>query len=337
MASVALIGGTGQIGRAVAPRLVEDDWDVTLLTRSGELPQGLGEMGVGAASVDRAVPRALERSLGTGVDVVIDLIAFGLIEAQQLNALADRIGSVIVISSASVYADDRQRSLDDATDVATFPELPVPITETQPTVEPSERTYSTRKVAMERCLLEGPLAATIIRPCAVHGPGSALPRELFFVKRALDGRRVVVLVCAGESRFHTTSVANLAELIRLAARKPGKTILNCGDPSPPTVRSIGRSVAAALGHRFEELLIPETGYDKPELSNPWAVPRPVLLDMSRAAEVLSYRPVATYHDAVVKTCHWLVDEARKRDWNDTYLGQFFDYDAEDRVVASIKP
>jgi len=101
-------------------------------------------------------------------------------------------------------------------------------------------------------VLDGPLPTTIIRPCALHGPGSTTPREWFFVKRVRDGRRHVVLVSRGESRFHTTSV----ELIRLALEDPADRILNCGDPNPPTVAEIGRAIAPEL----EQLPIDEDGY-----------------------------------------------------------------------------
>ena len=53
-------------------------------------------------------------------------------------------------------------------------------------------------------------------------------RELFFVRRAVDRRRRVALDSNGASRFHTTSVANVAELIRLAAEHPRA---QSGDPS----------------------------------------------------------------------------------------------------------
>ena len=118
---------------------------------------------------------------------------------------------------ARVYADDDGRTLDEANDEGDFPRMPVPIPEIQRTAEPGDGTYSTRKVELEQSLLEGPLPATLVRACAIHGPGAQLPRELFFVKRGVDGRRRVALAFNGESRFHTTSVANLAELIRLAA------------------------------------------------------------------------------------------------------------------------
>jgi nucleoside-diphosphate-sugar epimerase len=336
MPSAFVVGGTGQIGRAAARRLAEQGWTVTVASRSGGLPDGLGELGVRSARADRGVPGELEAALGDGADVLVDIVPFTAADAEQLNGLAGRLGSVVAISSASVYADLEGRTLDEATSIETFPRLPVPIPETNPTVVPSDETYSTQKRALELTLLEGPLRATIVRACAVHGPGSSLPRELYFVKRVLDGRRAVVLVSNGESRFHTASVENLAELIRLAAEHPGDRILNGADPEPPSVREIGRAVAAAMNHAFKEVLVPESGYERRELSNPWAVPFAVVVDMTAAEQELGYRPVTTYADAVRATCSWLAEEAPRRDWSGTYLGRYFDYAAEDAVLAKAR-
>ena len=62
-----------------------------------------------------------------------------------------------------------------------------------------------------------------------------------------------------------------------------------------------------LNHPFDEILVPESGYERKDLSNPWAVPRPLIVDMSRAEEDLDYRPVVTYSEAVRATCAWLQD------------------------------
>lgn len=309
-----LLGGTGQIGRAAARTFDEHGWDVVVVSRSSPV------------RVDRTVPGELEAALGDGADVLVDIVAFTQEHGEQLNALAGHVGSVVVISSASVYVDDRGLTLDEAKSVETFPRLPVPIPETQATVAPSDETYSTQKAALEQTLLDGPLPATILRPCAIHGVGSELPRELFFVRRILDGRRKVVLVSNGESRFHTTSVDNLAELIRLAAERPAKRVLNAGDPDPPTVREIGHAIAPEL----EQVPIPESGYERHELSNPWAVPFPLIVDMSRAQRELGYRPVTTYADAVRETAAWLA--AEPPDVSGTYMERYFDYAAEDALL-----
>jgi nucleoside-diphosphate-sugar epimerase len=329
VARAVLIGGTGQIGRAAARALAEDGWEVVAVSRAGTLPEGLAELGVEAATADRADDAQLRAVLGGGADVVLDTVAFTREHGEQLNALAGLVGSVVVISSASVYADDEGRALDGEGEP---PHLPVPIPETQRTADPGDATYSTRKAELELTLLEGPLQSTLVRACAIHGPGAKLPRELFFVKRAHDGRRRVALAWNGESRFHTTSVENLAELIRLAAAQPGDRAFNSGDPDPPTTAEICRAVGAALEHEFEPVLLAGDEYD-----NPWGAPIewPFVVSMEAAERELGYRPVTTYPEAVRETCTWLVGELEQgRSWDGTYLEGMVDYVAEDAVLAS---
>jgi nucleoside-diphosphate-sugar epimerase len=324
------------IGRAAATALARDGWDVVALSRSRELSAELAALGVRGAAADRADDAQLRAAIGEGADVVVDTVAFTAEHGEQLNDLADVVGSLVVISSASVYADDEGRTLDEANDGAEFPRFPVPIPETQRTAEPGDATYSTRKVALEQTVLAGPLPATVVRPCAIHGPGAQLPRELFFVKRARDGHRRVALASNGESRFHTTSVPNLAELIRLAAARPGSRVLNCGDPDPPTTREICEAIGQALGHEFEPVLFAENAGERPGLDNPWGVPRSFVLSMAAAEGELGYRAVTTYPEAVVETCRWLVGELeRGRSWEGTYLETMDDYAAEDAALASV--
>jgi nucleoside-diphosphate-sugar epimerase len=310
-----ILGGTGQVGRAATVALESAGWDVLVASRNGPV------------RVDRTQPGELEAAVGDGVDVLVDVVAFTAAHGEQLNGLAGGIGSLTVISSASVYMDDEGRTLDEASSVETFPHFPIPIPETQPTVAPGNATYSTQKVALERTVLDGPIPATVIRPCAVHGPASQVPREWFFVKRVRDGRTHVVLVSKGETRFHTTSAVNLAHLIRLVAERPGNRILNCGDPNPPTVAEIGAAVAPEL----EQVPVPEDGYERRDLSNPWAVPFPIILDMTCANREVDYQPVAEYRDAVQTTREWLLQT--ERDFADTYLSRYFEYDAEDEVLG----
>ena len=224
------------IGRAAARALATDGWEVVAVSRSGELSGALAELGLESVVADREDDAALRAALGTGADVLLDTVAMHREHGEQLNRLEGLAGSLVVISTGSVYADEEGRALDG--EGGEPPVLPVPIPETQRTAEPGDATYSTQKAELEETVLEGPLPATVIRPCAIHGPGAKLPRELFFVQRAIDGRRRVALAWQGESRFHTTSVANLAELIRLAAARPGDRVLNSSDPDQPTTLEI---------------------------------------------------------------------------------------------------
>ena len=330
MPRAVLIGGTGLIGRAAACALAEDGWEVVAVSRSGTLPEGLGALGVQAVAADRADDEQLRAALGSGADVVYDSVAMNREHGEQLNGLEGLAGSLVVISTASVYADDEGRAFDG--EGGEPPRLPMPILETQPTAEPGDGTYSMQKAALEQTLLHGPLPTTLIRACAVYGPGMKNPRELFFVKRAFDGRRRVALAWQGESRFHTVSVRNLAELIRLAAAQPGDRVLNGGDPDPPSTLEICRAIGNALDYEFEPVLLPAD-----EFSNPWGVPAssPLIVSMEAAERELGYRPVTTYPEAVGETCAWLVGELEDgRTWEGSYIEGSLDYAAEDEVLAA---
>jgi nucleoside-diphosphate-sugar epimerase len=248
-----------------------------------------------------------------------------------LLALRDCVGSLVVLSSAAVYFPD---------DEADFARLPVPITERTETVAPGPGGYATKKRAIELALLEQEaLPATLIRAGAIHGPWSTWAREWYFVKRVLDGRRAIVLAYRGASRFHPTSVNNLAELIWLAAERPGRRVLNAGDPEPPTVVEIARAVAANLQHDWAEVLIDEPVGNVGETV--WSTPHPVVLDMTDAEFELGYRPVTTYEQALPETLAWLVEATRGRDWREVLpttakiMASSFDYAAEDELIRRL--
>ena len=329
MPRAALIGGTGLIGRAAARALAEDGWDVVAVSRSGTLPEGLAELGIESVAADREDDGQLRAALGAGADVVYDSVAMHRAHGEQLNGLEGLVGSLVVISTASVYADDEGRSFDG--EGGDPPKLPVPIHETQRTAVPGDATYSTQKAELEQTLLQGPLPSTLIRACAVYGPGAKNPRELFFVKRAVDGRRRVALAWNGESRFNTVSVANLAELIRLAAARPGDRILNGGDPDAPSTLEICHAIGNALEYEFEPVLLPAD-----EFLNPWGTPFPLVVSMEAAERELGYRPVTAYPEGVKETCAWLVGELEGgRTWEGSYIAASLDYAAEDEVLASV--
>jgi nucleoside-diphosphate-sugar epimerase len=330
-----LLGGSGQTGRALIPRLQERGWDVVVGSRSEhDIPTGVEHV-----QVDRADTAALKQALGNGTDVLVDFVAFESEHAEQLLALRELINSLVVISTASVYTDDEGRTFDEAKTPEQFPRFPVPINErTQPTVEPGDAAYSTKKAAIEQVLLgQDALPATLIRAGAIYGPGGSV-REWYFVKRVLDERRCVILGDRGQSRFHPVSTENLAELIWLAAEHPGKRVLNAGDPGPPTLLEISRAIAAALGHDWTEVLLPTLGEP---CETPWSCPRPVVLDMTEAAFEVGYRPVTTYERAVPATCEWLVEATKERPWEELmprmaeYMQDSFDYEAEDEFVRGL--
>lgn len=333
-----IIGGTGQIGRAVADDLLANGWDVTVSYRGHRiLSEDLIARGVKLAVLDREAPDALANALGSGADAVIDTIAYTAKHADQLLEIEPNIGSFIVISSSSVYRDPAGRTLDEARKGG-FPDFPSPLKESQPTVEPGPETYSTHKVALERRLLDhARQPVTVLRPCAIHGPHSVHPREWWFVKRMLDGRRTIPLAFRGESRFHTSATVNIAALVRKALEIPGTRILNAADPSVLTVAEIGAAIAKHLDYRGECLPVNDNSFPPTIGATPWSIPAPFTLDTG-AAFALGYRPVSTYEEASRATCDWLVGTAPSN-WREAfpvlanYSCEHFDYAAEDTFLA----
>lgn len=337
-----VVGSTGQIGRAAVESLLDDGWSVTAVHRgSTAAPSGWARRGVDERLADRADLAGVLRATG-GADVLLDSIAYDDADARLLLGLAGDVGSLIVVSSASVYADDAGRTLDEATGPDDFPRFAGPVPETQATVAPGPATYSTQKVLLESTLLDDArLPVTVLRPCAIHGPGSTSPREVWPLLRALERRPRVPLSHGGRSRFHTSSAANLGELVRLAAGRPGSRILNAGDPEPLSVADIVRAVSATVGHDPE--LVPLDGASESRVGRtPWSVPRPFLVAMTAAATELGYAPVATYAEAVEWTSAWLRSRLAEKPWREAFplLAQFYgdamdDYAAEDELLATL--
>lgn len=338
---VFVLGGSGFVGRHIARRLVDTGWEVTVGSRGQTpLPQEIADLP--HVSFDRREVSALKKAVGAGVDVLVDVIPYERADAEQLMGLKDLAGSMVAISTTSVYADEEGRTMDEATGEEDAPWMPVPILETQPRAVPGNDTYSTKKVAIEDVLLgQSEVPVTVIRPCAIYGPGDTQCREWFFVKRALDRRPFVLLADKGESMFHTTSVHNLAEMVRLAAENPVIGAFNCGDPDPPDVLRIARSITAALGHAWDEVLLAREASRDWRVRNPWGGFHPWLVATDKARRELGYEPVTTYDQAIVGTVEWIVAATRGKDWKQVlpqaaeYLGAKFDYEAEDALVASL--
>lgn len=166
MPSAFIIGGTGQIGRAVAQHLMREGWHVRVASRNTmqEPPDAQHVLR------DPTTPDALQQAIGQGVDLLMDCAAFSDADADRLISVQSMVGRIVAVSSASVYCDAQGRALDQAADCG-LPHFPVPIPESHPTIAPGPATYSTRKVAMERRLLSGasiPVTACGLAPFTGH-------------------------------------------------------------------------------------------------------------------------------------------------------------------------
>lgn len=341
MATALVIGGSGQIGRAAVPALLADGWDVRVLTRdSPARATVVRELGAEPVVGDRRDPAALARALGGGVDVVVDVVAFDDRDAERLLVHRHLIGSAVVVSSAAVYVDDAG----DGFETERFGTFPDPVEEDQPTVAPGRTGYAASKVALEQAWLAADdVPATVLRPGAIHGPGCVQPREWLFVRHALDGRPVRLLSHDGASRFHTTSTVVLADLVRRAAARPGRRVLNAADPEALTVAEIADAVGTHLDHHPRTVTFPGPPVGGVG-ATPWSVPGPLVLAMGRARDELGHTGAPGYRETVgAAVDDLLARTAHVEDWRavlpgfarmEAAMGPFLDYAAEDAWLTS---
>src|SRR5690625_1501192 len=335
MPTALVLGGTGQIGVPTARALAGDGWQVRVLHRGTRPLAGeLSAAGVTEVRGDLDDPDDLARALGEGADLLVDCIGYDASHAQRVVTGAADLGSAVVISSAAVYTDAQGRHLG----TETPPRFPVPIPETGSTVPATAAGYAGGKVRYEAAWLAAGLPVTVLRPGAIHGRYARNPREWYVLKRILDGRRHVVLAHGGSSRFQTTAARTIAELVRLAAAHPGRRVLNAADPQAPTVAEIVAAVAVDRGASLAVHTLP--GRPQGTLGmNPWAVPHPMVLDMTAAARELGYRPVTDYAGALTDYLDWL-EQVAAGDWRaeltdfPTGVLDLFDYQSEDAWLAS---
>jgi len=343
MPRALVLGGTGPIGRATAHRLLSAGWQVDLVGRDpARMPAALAAAGARFTAADRADTAALLAVLGGGADLLVDCVCFTAADATGLLPLLDGAGSTVMVSSKAVYADalGRHSNSDEP------PCFDGPVHETQATLAPgamdhrSREGYGPNKVAAEQVLLDSGHPVTVVRPSRIHGPGADPPREWVFVRRALDRRPAVLLAHRGAGVVHTTAAANLAALVERVAAVPGRRVLNSADPDAPSARQIARTVAARLGHAWEEVLLDAAQSAGGLGRTPWDAPHPVVLDMS-AAEALGYRPAGDHAATVADAVDWLAGAARGGEGqhrlpgpDDPYFAPLLDYAAEDRYLAA---
>jgi nucleoside-diphosphate-sugar epimerase len=336
-----VLGGNGQVGAAAALRLAAEGWEVTSSGRSADrFPQEQREAGVRFTRSDRYEAGDLRELLHLGADAVIDCVGYTAAHARMLLPFRRGIGSLVFISSKAVYVDGRGRhsNSDEPPDFGGL------VAEEQPTMAPSDIDYNSRegygpnKVAAENALLDSGMAVSVLRPSRVHGAGAGRPREWVFVKRALDGRRHLLLAHGGRGANHPTAAVNLAALTAFCAARPGVRILNSADPDAPDGFAISRIIAARLDCAWTEILLDETA-PAGLGDHPWNTLPPFTLDTS-AAQRLGFVPVGSYAETVKAELDWLVRAARSGDPagtlpspDDPYFRAFFDYAREDAWLA----
>ncbi|HZM81490.1 MAG TPA: NAD-dependent epimerase/dehydratase family protein [Candidatus Limnocylindrales bacterium] len=180
---ILILGGTSFVGRAIVEELLRRDHDVTLFGRGKTGPELFP--GVERRTGDRSTGD-YSALAGRQWDAVVDVSAYVPRHVgEAMDAVADRVGRYLFISTGSVYD---------------YKQAPAYLDEECPRLEPRRDTeewegsaYGPLKVACEDDVLArlGD-RATIVRPGIVAGPYDPTDRFTYWVRAAAGGGRVEV-------------------------------------------------------------------------------------------------------------------------------------------------
>jgi nucleoside-diphosphate-sugar epimerase len=173
----------------------------------------------------------------------------------------------------------------------------------------------------------------IVRYPGVFGPRAPLNHEWAVVKRVLDSRPFMILPHDGIAYFQRGYIDNLARLVYLCATRPEAAgqAFNAGDERVLSARRVAEVIVDELKSRMELVGVPAQFcrgvYPLAEKSN-------LILDMSKARNLLGYRDVVDVEEATRLTARWLAaNPPRAEDLREGASGRF-DYAREERILAA---
>ena len=246
---ILIIGGTRFVGRHISEAALAAGHELTLLHRSRPAPDLLPD--AEHLTADRDVDLSVLD--GRSFDVTVDTCAFWPRQVRSLaEAIGDRGGHHVYISSVSAYAETDQTGGDESLPLATL----------EPGVDPdtapmTDQNYGPLKALSEQAAIDayGADAVTIVRPTYVVGPYDPSARFTWWVDRIGHGGRVL---CPGpaeaamqviDARDQGAWVVGLAESRTAGAFHP------CTPPPPWSFADMVEAIAKALDADIEPVWI----------------------------------------------------------------------------------
>ena len=245
--------------------------------------------------------------------------------------LVDRVGKLISIGGVPAYRGYFDPDRFDP------PGLPVPTREDGPTSTEEDDGKSYRIRRTEEMLFQLHPTASHFRYPMVYGPRQMAPREWCVVRRVLDERPFIVVPDGGLTMVTHGYTQNLAHAVTLALDTDGGDgeIFNVGDDECLTIRQIIELVAAALDAELEIVDMP---WDLAVPSRPLVMGAKTthrVMGTDKLRTLLGYRDLVPAREAIGATARWLAEHRPEPGGTEErVLEDPFDYDAEDRLVAS---
>ena len=177
MKRVLVIGGSGFVGQATVRAFQRHGCDLTVLNRGNMLLPGVRQL-----TADRNDAEALKMALGDlRFDLVVDTVCYTPLQASTLvNAIRGKCGSIIMVSSGTVYEDRPDKppaETERAGGASTWGEY-------SRNKSLAEVAYASAQEYFDQIIA--------VRPPYIFGPGNNLDREKWFWARQLNNIPVLL-------------------------------------------------------------------------------------------------------------------------------------------------
>jgi uncharacterized protein YbjT (DUF2867 family) len=232
MATVAVTGGTGFVGRAVVGALSRHGHQARCLVRAAPEGRVTGLNGVSTVPGDVTQPAGLPEAL-RGADAVVHLVGI----------IRERPGRGVTFERLHAEAT---RNVVAAAREAGVPRF-VHMSALGARARAPSRYHQT-KWAAEETVRQSGLDWTIFRPSVIFGPGDGFVTVLARLVRWLP---IVPVVGSGKNRLQPVSVTDVAESFARAVERPPTAgqAFAVGGPRAYTFDQVLDEVGAALGRR----------------------------------------------------------------------------------------
>lgn len=324
---ILVIGGTGPTGPHIVNGLVDRGHTVTILHTGNHevdtIPAHLEHIHTDPFD-EQAFASSIE---GRTFDVVFAM--YGRLRS-IVSVLEGRTPRLFSIGGVPVYRGFAEPDLE-------FPTgMRLPATEDLPIVSDERSGPKPLKIAeAEELVFSHHPNATHFRYPYIYGPNQVLPREWCIVKRALDGRRPLIMADGGLTLMTSAYVQNATHTVLLAVDRIDASagqVYNVGDDRLFSQRQIAEIVADELDHEFEYVSLP---WEQAEPNAPWMHNHSTthrVLSTEKARTELGYRDLVDPIEGLRSTIRWQVEHLPSDPTAVARLQDPFDYDAEDALL-----
>jgi nucleoside-diphosphate-sugar epimerase len=328
-----VIGGTGPTGPHIVEGLFARGYSVAML-HSGRHEVASMSRHVEHLHTDPFDAAAVSATLATRTfDLAI--VTYGRLN-NSAALLHDRVGKFVSIGAFAAY-----RGAVSPDPFAKPPGTRTPIREdarlasSKPGIDGANSKLA-HIVQAEQAVFAHHPSATHFRYSMLYGPRHPRPFDWMIVRRALDRRREIILPDGGITLRSRAFARNAAAAVMCALDCPqpaaGETF-NVSDEWTPTLGQLVEMIGGCLGHAFEIVSMP---YELATPSHPFLLHGDSdhrVTPPDKIRRTLNYRDVVDVETAVTTTARWLAAH-RLTAAQEAPLGDPFDYDTEDRLIAT---